>query len=973
MALTRAGALCLLMVALAGLSGASTGNNLLYLLFSAVLSALALSALAGWLNLRRVEARIQPESAFFQGVESPLAVFLRNRGRWPSFSIRVRAGVQPVAVESLEPGQDQQVSVRFRPDFRGLNALTDWRLESLFPFGLIMHRRPLSQVELLAFPRLREIRSPKEVETQASVSGLPNRRKGSGDELYGVREYTSSDDSRSINWKLSARLGKPLVNEYCESGGTRVTITVGPVPSEDEISQAASACRYYLDGGSEVRLLTPEGEVDYGKGLLHLERLLKALALLGDGRRPRTGPSAIAGVEPGCDDSAGLRRLTLAGAALLHLSLFLIDEVSKMTLFGLMSLWPAAWFVQERRRALVPDWAWTVLSLAALAYALGVDWWKSGVTAANAHLVIYLLVNRALVPIKKEEMGHSFLILFLAFFLVSGLTISPWYFASFLGFVVFAALWLSRANGVAFPSRLALLKGLGLCLAGELAAAAVLFSVTPRVEGLRRINPFLNTGLDKFAMKSSSVMGFTENVSLGFYGELKKSSARAMRVSPPWPVEGRRAPPLLVRGAAFDAFDGRSWSRSQASFYFSQEGSRRNSERGRAWALRQGQRLLFPSQGFGEEAFEFVLFPMNTAVVFTVGTPIVLEGSTEAAYFDHTDTVRLASPVSGGVKYRQIAASRSSSGFGSSIEGYPALLRERFLSLPPDPRGRIKALAIDIAAGAGADLEKAKAIERHLRREYAYSTFSDGRRDLEDFLFSTRRGNCEYFASAGALLLRHLGIPSRLVTGFLSEEYNEFGRFYDVRQHHAHAWVEAFIPGQGWVVLDPTPPQGLFSASADALTKRMERWFDALQLQWYRRVIGYDQYSQRDTFRHFRLTLSWTGFLGWGRRALEAAFLLIALAAGWHGLRSALAARRAKPSGFYELVEAALRRAGVQRQAHWTPLEFAEHVRRSRPELRGLGELVSFYYRMRYGKQDLSEGEIRRAGELLEQIRSGLA
>ena len=94
---------------------------------------------------------------------------------------------------------------------------------------------------------------------------------------------------------------------------------------------------------------------------------------------------------------------------------------------------------------------------------------------------------------------------------------------------------------------------------------------------------------------------------------------------------------------------------------------------------------------------------------------------------------------------------------------------------------------------------------------------------LADFLFVRKQGHCEYFASSMAIMLRTLGIPSRVVNGFRTSEFNDVTGNYVVRASSAHSWVEAYFPGQGWVSFDPTPggvPGGVTGWGRAALVHR---------------------------------------------------------------------------------------------------------------------------------------------------------
>jgi len=131
-----------------------------------------------------------------------------------------------------------------------------------------------------------------------------------------------------------------------------------------------------------------------------------------------------------------------------------------------------------------------------------------------------------------------------------------------------------------------------------------------------------------------------------------------------------------------------------------------------------------------------------------------------------------------------------------------------YLQLPEDFSPRIAGLAREVTASAATPLDRAAALESHLRSAYAYSfetvLTSQGVTPLDAFLFETRRGHCEFFASAMAVMLRSLGIPSRVVHGYLAHSFNPVTGFFEVRAFDGHAWVEAHIDGRGWMTFEPT-------------------------------------------------------------------------------------------------------------------------------------------------------------------------
>jgi len=176
-----------------------------------------------------------------------------------------------------------------------------------------------------------------------------------------------------------------------------------------------------------------------------------------------------------------------------------------------------------------------------------------------------------------------------------------------------------------------------------------------------------------------------------------------------------------------------------------------------------------------------------------------------------------------------------------------------------------------VTRGAASPYEKATAVLQHLLSNYAYSlevgTTSSGP-PIDEFLFTRKTGYCEHYATAMVLMLRSIGIPSRLVTGFLATEWNEFGNYYTVRQRDAHAWVEMYYPQSGWITMDPTPSNPL--ALAPSAWVAFQRFAESLRLHWDRvfiRYSGRDQlaiiHSLRDGSDSARDALAqWTSAVG---------------------------------------------------------------------------------------------------------------
>jgi transglutaminase-like putative cysteine protease len=137
----------------------------------------------------------------------------------------------------------------------------------------------------------------------------------------------------------------------------------------------------------------------------------------------------------------------------------------------------------------------------------------------------------------------------------------------------------------------------------------------------------------------------------------------------------------------------------------------------------------------------------------------------------------------------------------------PAEMLE-YLRLPPNLDARIPELARQIAGTSTNSYDRATAIERYLMTKFGYTLELPRvapKDPLAEFLFVRKRGHCEYFASSMAIMLRTLNIPSRVVNGFRTTEFNDVTGNYVVRASSAHSWVEAYFPGYDWVSFDPTP------------------------------------------------------------------------------------------------------------------------------------------------------------------------
>ncbi len=334
-------------------------------------------------------------------------------------------------------------------------------------------------------------------------------------------------------------------------------------------------------------------------------------------------------------------------------------------------------------------------------------------------------------------------------------------------------------------------------------------------------------------------------------------------------------------------------------------------------------------------------------------------------------------------------------------------------------------------------------LESHLRDsgQYAYSlnmAIHDPQIDpVEDFLFNRRRGHCEYFASALALMLRAVQVPSRLITGYKGADALGSAGYYEVQQRHAHAWVEAFVDGQ-WIVLDPTP--GARDENVREVAARVGFWKSArnsISSLWSTYVVSLSLNRQQQTLYdplQGSVSTGWGSVRGvlqrvaaavaWVKNALSSpeelftprgaatGLLLMVVAyvavkltrqAAGHWQRSArrdswrksfvdvfcrlfekLSGRRPDPArvvvAFYEQFQALVAARGLYPRDDQTQREFAALVeetlteRLSRSNLAHFpSELSELFYRVRFGNAELQPVETIEVEKRLQRLKESLA
>jgi hypothetical protein len=388
--------------------------------------------------------------------------------------------------------------------------------------------------------------------------------------------------------------------------------------------------------------------------------------------------------------------------------------------------------------------------------------------------------------------------------------------------------------------------------------------------------------------------------------------------------------------------------------------------------------------------------------LFAASQPVELGFPGTVVAVDRHGALRIPKGLEAGTVY-QVSSRFRYVGEHPAHRSFPPSDKSVYLQLPDDLDPRIAELAGQVAGGA-APLEAAAKLERHLRSQYAYTLDtlpSQNRTPLAEFLFETRRGHCEFFASAMAVMLRTQGIPARLVTGFAATNLNPLTGYYEVRVLDGHAWVEAWFEEYGWMLFEPTAYYELPRPDPSATTARaLQRYADNLARQDELLSPGAGDGGMslseslrlvRDAVRH-----------GFGRMAgavrelaeeagpylagLVAAGVLLWMlwravatpAADWLARRRVRTARRGGPRRLvqvcYRETERWLARRGLPRDPAQTEEEYRDRVAARWTGLEeALRRLTGVFQKARYGTGHLEAAEAEACFEDFNAIAAGVA
>ena len=429
--------------------------------------------------------------------------------------------------------------------------------------------------------------------------------------------------------------------------------------------------------------------------------------------------------------------------------------------------------------------------------------------------------------------------------------------------------------------------------------AAIAFVAFPRLE-----SP-LWRGADEVRRGRT---GMSDRLEPGQLSAVALDDTPVFRVTFEGPVPAPRD--RYFRGLVFWAFDGSAWSG---------EGAMR--------ALRPDLTVLGP-----EVAYEVLIDATDQAWAYLLDAPTVAPAG---ASIGGDFSVRFPTPIANVTRY----VARSATTYRMQERLSPQLAGWALRTGAGNPRA--KALALSWRARHGPDdravIEEALTL---IRNEFTYSLDPPllGADPVDDFLFSSRIGFCEHFASAFALLMRAAGIPTRVVAGFQGGYFNQTGGHLTVLRSDAHAWTEVWLAGQGWTRVDPTaavsPARiergslGMRGGSdADFFGLRVRDRWDLVGAWWTRAIVQFNALSQRELFA--RVGIERATWREMGVALVAGGFAAIALAVAF-GFRPRLR-RRDPVLEAWRRLGALLARAGVPRRANEGPRDYGERAAAALP------------------------------------------
>jgi len=629
---------------------------------------------------------------------------------------------------------------------------------------------------------------------------------------------------------------------------------------------------------------------------------------------------------------------------------------------GLLAFGVLAWRgLLAARQAPLPGRT-AVLALLAIAAAL--TFWGQRTLIGKEAGVTLLVVLMTLKTLELRARRDALVVFFLGFFLVLTNFLYSQSLAIAVSMTVSVWGWLTALTLAHMPAgrpsvwQAAKLSGRAALVGTPV--MIVLFVLFPRVGPL-------------WALPSDSArMGLSENLHLGTVAEIAADDSIAFRLK----FDGPRPPPerMYFRGPVLTDTDGRDWN--AATLY----GARGHEERFWNWprVRLRGAPLhytmtLEPTQLTWLPLLDLTPPPGAQDAHGAVADAAVqtLDGAPIRVLPDLDGQWRTRSPI--GQRLRLAGSAWLDASMDTDASGREL---QRDLALPPEAHPRTRAWAAQWArehAGPGSARDAdalVASLYRHIRTAGFSYTLTPGVYEadpVDEFWLERRSGFCEHFATAFVVVLRAMGVPARVVTGYQGSDAETVDGYVVVRQSNAHAWAEYWTPRRGWVRADPTaavapdrishgltmrPPPGVVGgaimAMSPTLLDRLRRFRETLDGRWNEWVLGFNQTTQYDLMRQLGIATPDPTDLGRAMIALVVAGALAGAAMAWRD-----AHRRTPGQRLSSQLGASLRPLsahGVRVAAHASPGSVAADLRRRfGGDAQALAALLDALERRRYG------------------------
>jgi transglutaminase-like putative cysteine protease len=453
---------------------------------------------------------------------------------------------------------------------------------------------------------------------------------------------------------------------------------------------------------------------------------------------------------------------------------------------------------------------------------------------------------------------------------------------------------------------------------------------------------------------------------------------------------GKAGPPvnMYMKGTTLDHYDGRNWRRTKSA--------KKKIEMDISGVIHSAPKTK------GRLSKQLItLEPLDTDIIFAATPWSRLKGDFAAVLTDDSGTLYMKNK-----RYSRSTYSAWSRMDGREIADLNLAELERYLQLPPtniEDTKKIRAFAALLTEAEPDNYQKARKIEDFLRHNYRYTLNPEkgqGKTPLEDFLFYAKEGFCEHYATSMAIMLRTLGIPARVVTGYVQGQWNDYGNYLLLRQRDTHSWVEAYLPYKlpskgsaavaasskkldnvsaraAWIRFDPTASQGRVGARE---TSSFALYMDSLKWRWTKTIVNYsmtDQIKASITLRHKTIGLRlWFRSLADklpglksnasnGQTApLALALILMASALIIIIINKKQTKGHIKTPEFYLEMQRILKKKGLERSAFETPMEFARRSRSKEVE-----EITGFFQIRRYRQAALSAKDKAKLKALMIKIK----